>query len=106
LRETYLLFLISDRDQAGSGIGSELVRRAVTDARAAGSHVLRVDCWAGAPGLVAWYERQGFVRSGRFTVDVRGGWDGQAFELTLRRDGRDSAFTNERARRRSRDTGS
>jgi len=83
LRETYLLFLISDRDQAGKGIGSELVRRAVTDARAAGSEVLRVDCWAGAPDLLAWYERQGFVRSGTFTVDVRDGWDGQIFEMKL-----------------------
>ncbi len=83
LRETYLLFLISDRDEAGRGIGGELVRRAVTDARASGSEVLRVDCWADAPGLVAWYERQGFVRSDTFTVDVRGGWNGQVFEMKL-----------------------
>jgi GNAT superfamily N-acetyltransferase len=82
-RETYLLFLISDRDHAGNGIGAQLVRRAATDARAAGSEVLRVDCWAGAPDLVTWYGRQGFVRSGNFTVDVRGGWDGQVFEMTL-----------------------
>lgn len=32
LRETYLLFLISDRDEAGNGIGSALVRRAVREA--------------------------------------------------------------------------
>lgn len=83
LRETYLLFLISDRDQAGKGIGSALVRRAVTDARGAGSEVLRVDCWAEAPDLVAWYERQGFVRSDSFTVDLRGGWHGQVFEMKL-----------------------
>lgn len=82
-RETYLLFLISDRDQAGKGIGSDLVRRAAADARAAGSEILRVDCWAGAPDLVAWYERQGFVRSDTFKVDVRGGWDGQVFEMAL-----------------------
>ena len=83
LRETYLLFLIGDRDQAGNGIGAELVRQAVTDACKAGSEVLRVDCWAGATDLVAWYERQGFVRSGTFTIDVRGGWDGQVFEMKL-----------------------
>jgi GNAT superfamily N-acetyltransferase len=83
LRETYLLFLISDREQAGRGIGGELVRRAVTDARAKGSEVLRVDCWAGAPGLVAWYERHGFIRSDTFTVDLRGGWNGQVFEMRL-----------------------
>lgn len=83
LRETYLLFLISDRDQAGRGIGAELVGRAVADARAQGSEVLRVDCWADAPELVAWYERQGFVRSDTFQVDVRGGWNGQVFEMNL-----------------------
>ena len=83
LRETYLLFLISDREVAGGGIGAELVRRAVADARANRSEVLRVDCWADAPGLVAWYERQGFVRSDTFTVDVRGGWNGQVFEMEL-----------------------
>ena len=32
-----------------------------------GAAVLRVDCWAGAPPLVAWYERQGFAALG----DVR-----------------------------------
>jgi GNAT superfamily N-acetyltransferase len=83
LEETYLLFLISDREEAGRGIGAELVRGAVTDARANGSEVLRVDCWADAAGLVAWYERQGFVRSDAFTVDVRGGWNGQVFEMKL-----------------------
>lgn len=83
LRETYLLFLISDREEAGKGIGSALVSRAASDARAAGSEVLRVDYWADAPGLVAWYERQGFVRSDSFTVDVRGGWNGRVFEMKL-----------------------
>jgi GNAT superfamily N-acetyltransferase len=83
LRETYLNFLISDRAHAGKGTGSELVRRAAADARVAGSEVLRVDCWAGAPDLVAWYERQGFIPSDTFTVDVRGGWHGQVFEMAL-----------------------
>ena len=83
LRETYLLLLISDRDAAGHGIGSSLVSRAVSDARDNGSEVLRVDCWADAPDLVAWYERQGFVRSDTYTVDAPGGWNGQVFELKL-----------------------
>lgn len=83
LPETYLHFLISDRRHAGEGIGATLVSRAVSDARVAGSEVLRVDCWAGAPTLVAWYEHQGFVRSGSFTVDVRGPWHGQVFEMRL-----------------------
>jgi GNAT superfamily N-acetyltransferase len=81
--ETYLLFLISDRVHAGTGIGTQLVRNAADEARADGSEVLRVDCWAGAPSLTAWYERQGFVRSATFTVDVRGGWHGQVFEMTV-----------------------
>jgi GNAT superfamily N-acetyltransferase len=78
--ETYLMFLLSSRRHAGQGIGSLLVRRAAADARAAESEVLRVDCWAGAPTLVAWYERQGFVRS---TTFVLRGWHGQVFEMAL-----------------------
>jgi GNAT superfamily N-acetyltransferase len=83
LRETYLYFLISHRGYAGRDIGGRLVRLAASEARIAGSEVLRVDCWAGAPALVAWYERQGFVRSDSFTVDVRGPWYGQVFEMRL-----------------------
>ena len=41
---------------------------------------LRVDCWAGAPKLVGFYEAQGFVRDGTF--DVRG-WPGQVFVMRL-----------------------
>jgi GNAT superfamily N-acetyltransferase len=85
LRETYLLFLISDRRHAGNRIGAALVARAAADARAAGSQVLRVDCWADAPDLVAWYERQGFLRSDTFVVNVRGEWHGQVFEMPLNR---------------------
>jgi GNAT superfamily N-acetyltransferase len=83
LAETYLLFLISSRAHAGMGVGAGLVAQAASEARAAGSEVLRVDCWAGAPTLVEWYERQGFVRSDSFTVEVRGPWHGQVFEMTL-----------------------
>ena len=83
LRESYLHFLISHRGHAGKDIGGKLVRLAADDARAAGAEVLRVDCWAGAPGLVSWYERQGFVRSDNFTVDARGPWHGQVFEMRL-----------------------
>jgi len=79
--ETYLAFLISDRDRAGEGIGSELVRRAARDAHSAGSTLLRVDCWAGAPSLVAWYERQGFTRT--TTFEVNDGWCGQVFEMPV-----------------------
>ena len=85
LRESYLLFLISDRRYAGNRIGTALVERAAADALTAGSEVLRVDCWADAPDLVAWYERQGFVRSDTFVVDVRGDWHGQVLEMHLDR---------------------
>jgi GNAT superfamily N-acetyltransferase len=84
-RESYLLFLISDRRYAGSRVGAALVERAAADALAVGSEVLRVDCWAGAPDLVAWYERQGFVRSDTFVVNVRGDWHGQVLEMHLDR---------------------
>jgi hypothetical protein len=45
-----------------------------------GAELMRVDCWAGAPPLVHWYERQGFRRTETFDVD---GWAGQVFEQPL-----------------------
>jgi GNAT superfamily N-acetyltransferase len=79
--ETYLYFLISDRTHTGAGIGSALVQRAADEARANGSEVLRVDCWADAPALVGWYISQGFAPSDTFTVGDD--WRGQVFEMTL-----------------------
>ena len=71
--ELYVELLLTSRARAGEGIGALLVEHA----RAlAGERLLRVDCWAGAPALVAWYERQGFERSGTFDVE---GWPGQVF---------------------------
>ena len=78
--ERYIEALVTSRRHAGRGIGALLVAGAVEEARTAGAAVLRVDCWAGAPPLVAWYERQGFVRSGTFDV---GGWIGQVFTMGL-----------------------
>ena len=80
--ELYVEALVTSRSHAGQDIGAALIRRAVEETRAAGLTLLRVDCWAGAPPLVAWYERQGFRRSGRF--DVRG-WIGQVFTMRLAR---------------------
>jgi GNAT superfamily N-acetyltransferase len=79
--ELYIELLISSRAHAGSGIGARLVRHARDIAVDRGVDLLRVDCWAGAPTLVAWYECQGFRRSGTFDV---GGWIGQVFEMPLR----------------------
>ena len=61
-------------------VGARLVAAAAQEARDAGAALLRVDCWAGAPPLVAWYERQGFQRTGTFDV---GGWIGQVFAMRL-----------------------
>jgi GNAT superfamily N-acetyltransferase len=77
--EVYVEALVTSRAHAGRRIGAQLVAAAADEARASGAAVLRVDCWAGAPTLVGWYEAQGFVRSGMF--DVRG-WKGQVFEKT------------------------
>lgn len=73
--ERYVRLLITSRARAGNGIGSTLLDKAKDIARADGVELLRVDCWAGGGGkLVAYYERNGFVKSGTFDVD---GWPGQ-----------------------------
>jgi GNAT superfamily N-acetyltransferase len=78
--ELYVELLLSSRALAGRGIGAALIRHAVGVVREAGLPLLRVDCWAGAPTLVAFYERQGFVRDGTFDVQ---GWKGQVFSMRL-----------------------
>jgi GNAT superfamily N-acetyltransferase len=78
--ELYILLLLTSRRHAGQGIGAALVRHAVTEARAAKREMLRVDCWAGAPSLVRWYERQGFAKADTFELR---GWSGQIFSMPL-----------------------
>jgi GNAT superfamily N-acetyltransferase len=78
--ERYIEALVTSRRFAGKDVGGALVRRAIAETRAAGVSLLRVDCWAGAPGLVAWYERQGFRRSGTFAVN---GWHGQVLSMEV-----------------------
>lgn len=78
--ELYVDLLLTSRRHAGRDIGGQLVAKAVALGRAAGAELLRVDCWAGAPSLVRWYERQGFVRDGDFELD---GWRGQVFSMAL-----------------------
>ena len=78
--ELYVELLLSSRARAGERIGALLVEHAVALAREAGVGLLRVDCWAGAPKLVGFYEAQGFVKDGTF--DVRG-WVGQVFSMRL-----------------------
>jgi GNAT superfamily N-acetyltransferase len=79
--EMYIEWLVTRRRDAGRGIGARLIAAAIREARASGCEVLRVDCWAGAPGLVDWYRRQGFVPAGQYQ---RQGLTGQVFSMSLR----------------------
>ncbi|WP_394436582.1 GNAT family N-acetyltransferase [Streptomyces sp. SGAir0957] len=73
--ERYVRLLVTDRRRAGLGIGAALLTHAARETRRAGVELLRVDCWAGGGGeLVAFYERNGFTPTERFTV---GTWPGQ-----------------------------
>ncbi len=79
--ERYIRLLITDRRRAGQGVGSVLLARAAELTRKAGVDLLRVDCWAGGGGeLVAYYERNGFVRTEPFMV---GEWPGQVLEMRM-----------------------
>jgi GNAT superfamily N-acetyltransferase len=78
--ELYVILLVTSRRRSGEGVGTALVERAIAEARRAGVQLLRVDCWAGAPRLVQWYQDQGFVPIVRFAV---GDWQGQLFELRI-----------------------
>jgi GNAT superfamily N-acetyltransferase len=73
--ELYIELLLSSRRHAGKRIGAKLVSHARS---LAGDRLLRVDCWAGAPRLVRYYEDQGFVKDGTFVV---GDWHGQVFSM-------------------------
>lgn len=72
--ELYVMLVITSRRWAGHSLGSQLIEHAETLASQRGLSVLRVDCWAGAPDLVGWYESQGFAKTENF--DLRG-WQGQ-----------------------------
>lgn len=69
--ELYVQLLVTDRSQAGRGIGGALLDHARSLARERGVALLRVDCFAGGDGaLVRYYERQGFTRAESFAVPV------------------------------------
>jgi len=78
--ELYIIHLLSSRRLIGQGIGAALVTKAIEVGYERNAEVLRVDCWAHAPGLVHWYEKQGFTRSNRFELN---GWQGQIFTMEL-----------------------
>jgi GNAT superfamily N-acetyltransferase len=83
--ELYVNLLVTDRRHAGHGIGARLLDHARRLARQGGVSVLRVDCYRGGDGaLVRYYQRQGFVATDRFTVDLPSGpWPGQVLEQRL-----------------------
>jgi GNAT superfamily N-acetyltransferase len=71
--ELYVQVLLTAPAWRGRGVGARLVAHAAKLARAVDAEQLRVDCWAGVPGLPAAYERLGFTRVGSFDVN---GWPG------------------------------
>ena len=79
--EVYIELLLSSRRCAGHGIGRDLLKVATDIARRRNARLLRLDCWAGAPRLVEWYEEQGFARSALFTLDD--GWTGQVLQKPI-----------------------
>jgi GNAT superfamily N-acetyltransferase len=81
-RDMFINMLVTCRRLAGNDLGSALVTAAIEEGLAGEREVLRVDCWADAPTLVRWYERQGFERTGTFELDD--GWKGQLFSMPLR----------------------
>ncbi len=78
--ELYVRLVLTSRAEAGHSLGRLLIAKAVELARDRGALLLRVDCWAGAPSLVAWYESCGFSRSHTFSI---GDWHGQMLEKPL-----------------------
>ena len=80
VQELYIILLLSSRRYVGRGIGGALVNKAIELGYERKAEILRVDCWAHAPGLVRWYEKQGFTRSNRFELN---GWQGQIFTMEL-----------------------
>ena len=78
--ERYVELLLSSRARAGERIGARLLRHAVALAQRAGVGLLRVDCWAGSPELIAYYASQGFTPDGTYTIN---GQSGQIFERRL-----------------------
>jgi GNAT superfamily N-acetyltransferase len=78
--ENYVEALVTSRAHQGEDVGGALIRHAIEETRGENLTLLRVDCWAGAPRLVSWYEAQGFTRTSTFNVN---GWRGQVFALRV-----------------------
>lgn len=80
--ETYVRLLVTARAHAGSGVGRELLEHARGLAGAAGSALLRVDCFGGGDQkLIRYYTDAGFTATEPYDLD---GWPGQVLEQRLR----------------------
>jgi GNAT superfamily N-acetyltransferase len=80
--ELYVDLLLTSRRHAGRGIGARLLSHARELALRQAVPLMRVDCHRGPDeSLIRYYERNGFVRAGTFTV---GTWPGQVLEQRLR----------------------
>ncbi len=76
----YLEAFATARRMKGQGIGGALLAWSDATARQQGKTTIWLDCWAGSPGLVAYYTRAGYTPTATFTV---GEWRGQLFERRL-----------------------
>ncbi|WUH97050.1 GNAT family N-acetyltransferase [Spirillospora sp. NBC_00431] len=82
--DLFLEALVIDRRVAGLGVGKALLDQARAEAAERGIDLLRVQCWAGGDqGLVRYYERAGFVQSGRIKSAAFGGWEGAILSQRL-----------------------
>ncbi|MFI0483249.1 GNAT family N-acetyltransferase [Actinomadura sp. 9N215] len=82
--DLFLEALVIDRRVAGLGVGKLLLDHARAEAAERGITLLRVQCWAGGDqGLVRYYERAGFVQSGRIKSTFLEGWEGAILSQRL-----------------------
>ncbi|RKS71647.1 L-amino acid N-acyltransferase YncA [Actinomadura pelletieri DSM 43383] len=85
--ELFLEALVIDRRCAGLGIGAALLDHARAEAAEQGIGLLRLECWAGGDqGLVRYYERAGFVQTGRIKSAIGNeDWEGAILAQRLER---------------------
>ena len=76
----YLEALTTARRLASAGLGGTILRWAESHAAADGAAYMRLDCWAGNPRLVAYYEGQGYAHIKELSM---GSWRGVLLEKKL-----------------------
>jgi GNAT superfamily N-acetyltransferase len=74
----YLSGMVVAREARGRGIGGEIIRWCIAEARRRGRSVVRLDCHAGNPWLCQYYESHGFVLQGR--VEQHPGYEGCLYQ--------------------------